>query len=56
MIESPQQKFLLFYHSWIAIAIVGLEDIFDFSEIHILNFMTNKKVDLKEKSVNSESW
>ena len=35
---------------------VGLEDVFGFSEIRISNFWTNKKGNLREKLVNSQSW
>ena len=35
---------------------VGLEDGFGFTEIRILNFLTNKKGNLQRKTVNSQSW
>jgi len=35
---------------------VGLEDVFGFTEIRILNFLTNKKGNLRRFFANSQSW
>ena len=55
-VRSSQTIFIRIFYTSQFVKTVGLEDVFGFPEIRILNFLTNKKGNLREKLVNSQSW
>ena len=55
-VRSSQTIFIRIIYTSQFVKTVGLEDVFGFSEIRISNFLTNKKGNLREKLVNSQSW
>ena len=54
--RSSQTIFLRIIYAARFVKTVGPEEVIYFAEIRILNFLTNKKGNLREKLVNSRSW
>ena len=54
--HASQAIFIRIIYTSQFVKTVGPEDVFGFSEIRISNFLANKKGNLREKLVNSQSW
>ena len=55
-VRSSQTIFIRIFYTSQFVKTVGLEDVFGFAEIHILNFLTNKKGNSRRNFMNSQSW